>query len=81
MGKLPAVLSELKQIVITPIKKYIPSAPVSQSESVPAGSREQNSTSSGVIGEPMDPDDLPAQIVGVMGKGLYTTLFFNTIVQ
>ena len=70
MGKLPAVLGELKQIVITPIKKYLPSAPVSQSEAIPISSREGVNASIGVIGDPPDPDDLPSQIVRVIGKGM-----------
>lgn len=74
MGKLPAVLAELKQIVITPIKKYVPSAPVSQSEPLPAGSREGVITSSG---DPPDPDDLPSQIFGVMGKGETKTILLR----
>ena len=69
MGKLPAVLGELRQIVITPFKKYIPSAPLSQSEVVPVNSTVGVSGSVGVIGDPPDPDDLPSQIVRVIGKG------------
>ena len=77
MGKLPSVLAELKQIVITPIKPHVCSPPVSQSETA-----DTVNASVGVIGDPPDPDDLPSQIVKVMGKGtiLYQTqtvfLFF-----
>ena len=69
MGKLPGVLAELKQIVITPFKKYVPCIPLSQSETAPVTSTEGAIGSVGVIGDPPDPDDLPAQIVRVMGKG------------
>jgi len=67
-GKLPTVLAELKQIVITPLKKYVPSAPLSQSEAISISSTEGFNSSVGVIGDPPDPDDLPAQIVRVIGK-------------
>ncbi|XP_065060682.1 protein Smaug homolog 2-like isoform X2 [Rhopilema esculentum] len=63
MGKLPSVLAELKQIVITPIKPHVCSPPVSQSETA-----DTVNASVGVIGDPPDPDDLPSQIVKVMGK-------------
>ena len=69
MGKLPTVLAELKQIVITPLRKYVPSAPLSQSEAISISSTEGFNSSVGVIGDPPDPDDLPAQIVRVIGKG------------
>ena len=69
MGKLPSVLAELKQIVLTPIKAYEPSPPVSQSEAVSTVQNENTGSQVGVIGDPPDPDDLPSQIIRVMGKG------------
>ncbi len=69
MGKLPLVLAELKQIVITPIKPYVPSPPVSQSETFSTPTSTDSGNSVGVIGDPVDPDDLPSQIIRVMGKG------------
>ena len=71
IGKLPLVLAELKQVVITPIKPYVPAPPVSQSETLAASTpNECGSSTVGVIGDPVDPDDLPSQIIRVMGKGV-----------
>eukprot|EP00794_Sanderia_malayensis_P020007 gene20007-21968_t len=67
-GKLSYVLSELRQIVTTPIRPYLPSPPISQSETCSSQAPASKSNSVGVIGDPVDPDDLPSQIIRVMGK-------------
>ena len=78
---LPAVLNELKQIVITPIKLFTPPPHIPTSTmthlAAPGCESPQQERHELPQTAPPHPDDLPALILRVMGKGNVANLWLN----